>query len=293
MTKLTTTSSLMRGLDLRFMEDAEFGRLITTDTDQLRVTLGGKRLLLDGDYSYENGRLSGEIVTIGVQSLNQSGRITTMHFTDLGFDGAELLGMIETGNGNDLLDALLSGNDRLNGSKWRDRIDGGDGNDTILGGAGNDTLNGGNGNDRLQGGTGRDLLQGGNGADKLEGKFGDDLLRGNAGADYLLGGGGDDTLEGGAGNDRLRGGAGNDAFVFRGDFGKDVIGDFSRDDRIALDDRFWADGRDAADIVEQFATRKGDGILLEMGDNAVFVHGMTNLEDFADRLRTIDQVFGE
>lgn len=293
MTRLTTTKSLMRGLDLRFLEDAEFGTLRTGDPEALRVTIGGKRLLLDGDYTYRNGVLDGEITTIGIQSLNKDGRITVTHLTDLPFDGAELLGMIKSGDGNDFLAALFDGNDRLYGSKWRDRIAGGEGNDLIRGGAGHDTLLGGAGNDTLVGGSGRDVLNGGKGNDKIEGGYGADALRGDSGADYLLGGGGDDTLEGGAGNDRLRGGAGSDVFVFRGNSGSDVIGDFTRDDSLALGGKFWADGRTAADIVEDFAARKGDGILLDNGDTSIFVRGMTNLDDFADRLRTLDQIFGD
>ena len=293
MTKLTTTSSALRGVDLRFLEGAEFGDLNSKDPEALWVRIAGKRIALEGDYSLQNGKLDGEITGISVQSLTKAGLKTVTHVTNLGIEGAELLGIINSGTGSDLLTALFSGNDRILGSKWRDRLEGGEGRDTLHGGAGNDTLLGGNGNDLLNGGKGHDALYGGNGADKLEGMYGNDLLRGGAGADYLLGGGGDDTLVGGTGNDRLRGGAGNDVFVFEGKFGADIVGDFSRDDRIALGDSFWANGRTAADIVEEFATIKGQGILLEQGDNRVFVHGMTDLDDFADRLRTIDQVFGE
>ena len=57
---------------------------------------------------------------------------------------------------------------------------------------------------------------------------GSDHLYGGAGNDILYGQGGNDFLIGGAGDDILFGGAGADTFVWqKGDFGKDVIKDFS------------------------------------------------------------------
>ncbi|PCK84924.1 hypothetical protein CPT32_21625 [Rhizobium sophoriradicis] len=48
-----------------------------------------------------------------------------------------------------------------------------------------------------------------------------------AGDDIIWGTYGADTIQGGAGNDTLRGVGGNDTFVFKADFGKDTVTDFS------------------------------------------------------------------
>ena len=89
--------------------------------------------------------------------------------------------------------------------------------DFIKGLAGKDTLYGKSGNDRLDGGTGNDYLSGG---------AGNDMLLGQSGADRLSGGSGADKLYGGFGSDRLSGGSGSDAFIFKGHWGHDRIGDF-------------------------------------------------------------------
>jgi len=62
-------------------------------------------------------------------------------------------------------------------------------------------------------------------------------LVGGAGNDTLLGGPGRDRLDGGRGSsdsDVLEGGKGRDLFVFRGDWGTDVIVDFEAQDRLRL-----------------------------------------------------------
>jgi len=71
--------------------------------------------------------------------------------------------------------------------------------ENVIGGSGNDTITGNSAANRLDGGGGRDIIRAG---------------------------GGNDTIIGGAGNDTLTGGSGNDSFVFRPNFGKDVITDF-------------------------------------------------------------------
>ena len=67
-------------------------------------------------------------------------------------------------------------------------------------------------------------------AELLVGRGGNDNLQGNGGDDVLAGGSGNDTLNGGEGDDALIGGAGSDIFAFDGDFGNDVIRDFSTSD---------------------------------------------------------------
>ena len=84
----------------------------------------------------------------------------------------------------------------------------------ITGNALDNTISGGSKNDSLYGGDGDDYLYGGSGADKLYGDSGNDTLRGNSG------------------NDTLTGGDGNDLFMCG--TGKEVITDYSTDDRISL-----------------------------------------------------------
>lgn len=144
--------------------------------------------------------------------------------------------------GNDYLDGE-SGNDQLSGGGGNDTLYGGDGDDAIWGDddsnafdghfAGNDYLDGGKGNDQLIGGGKNDTLYGGDGndflwgdndtsvttstdfdgSDYLDGGAGNDQLVGGGGDDVLIGGDGDDLLIGGAGNDYLQGGLGNDRYV--------------------------------------------------------------------------------
>jgi Ca2+-binding RTX toxin-like protein len=71
--------------------------------------------------------------------------------------------------------------------------------ENVTGGSGNDTIIGNGVANRLDGGAGRDTIRAGNG---------------------------NDTIIGGAGNDTLTGGGGSDTFIFRPNFGKDVITDF-------------------------------------------------------------------
>jgi Ca2+-binding RTX toxin-like protein len=164
-------------------------------------------------------------------------------------------------SGNDLIDGgdgadQLYGNggdDQLNGGAGADQIYGGWGSDLVRAGAGDDVVYGNGGNDRIYGDAGDDRLYGAYGNDVVDGGDGNDLIYGNGGSDQLSGGAGNDRIYGdwdvdviedgagddvvyanggndrivaGSGNDLLWGGSGTDVYVFKGDFGKDVIGDF-------------------------------------------------------------------
>ena len=76
-----------------------------------------------------------------------------------------------------LMEELLTGNDKINGSTF---------DDVLAGFAGDDTINGGRRHDSLYG------------------NDGEDILGGDAGNDSLVGGAGVDTLTGGAGKDTFR-----------------------------------------------------------------------------------------
>jgi len=70
--------------------------------------------------------------------------------------------------------------------------------------------------------------------DFLLGGKGNDTILGNEGNDRIFGMAGKDNIDGGTGNDLLMGGHGRDTFVFAPGTGQDVIGDFSKGDRIDL-----------------------------------------------------------
>ncbi len=99
--------------------------------------------------------------------------------------------------------------------------------ENATGGAGKDIIRGNSENNNLSGGLLKDIIRGKAGTDLITGNKGNDLLFGEKGADILKGGLGRDLLNGGVGADRLFGGKGNDTFVFKGNFGKDVIKDFT------------------------------------------------------------------
>jgi Ca2+-binding RTX toxin-like protein len=152
---------------------------------------------------------------------------------------------IDEGVGGNRWFYAKTGNDKVNGSKYKDWIEGDEGNDTLagllgddtlFGDLGNDSLDGGvgddylvgdeitisaiGGNDLIKGGDGKDLIFGGIGNDTLDGGTGDDSLYGEDGSvsnfsgnDVLNGGEGNDYLVGGKGIDKLTGGKGNDFLV--------------------------------------------------------------------------------
>jgi hypothetical protein len=156
------------------------------------------------------------------------------------------------GSGDDVVNAG-SGQDTVYGQGGDDVINGGQGDDTLYGGSDDDLLTGGQGQDQLSGGTGDDELRGGQGDDELFGGQGDDLLFGGQGQDDLNGGQGDDALFGGQGDDKINGGTndgaddvltggpGSDTFVFDGEFGSDIITDFTADDKIDLTTYFGSE----------------------------------------------------
>ena len=98
------------------------------------------------------------------------------------------------------------------------------GDDIIWGGAGNDLIQAGNGNDIVDGGVGNDLIQGGAGDDVIDGGQGSDILRGGSGSDRIHLGDGDIA----------RGGNGDDTFIVEASFGKIIIGDFKKGDKLVI-----------------------------------------------------------
>jgi len=64
---------------------------------------------------------------------------------------------------------------------------------------------------------------------------GDDVLDGGSGRDLIFGEGGSDVIDGGSGDDILLGGGGSDTYIFRSNFGIDVINDDGIGDGVVKD----------------------------------------------------------
>jgi Ca2+-binding RTX toxin-like protein/GH24 family phage-related lysozyme (muramidase) len=97
---------------------------------------------------------------------------------------------------------------------------------------GNDMMIGADMNDVLYGGYKEGRANSGN--DTLVGGGGDDTLYGQDGNDVLIGGAGNDELTGGEGADVLKGGEGKDAYIFEGNFGRDIVIDSDGDGMIVI-----------------------------------------------------------
>ncbi|MBY0225921.1 MAG: cadherin-like domain-containing protein [Hyphomicrobium sp.] len=182
-----------------------------------------------------------------------------------GGDGFDILRLDGSANVLDLTGVTLTSIKQIEGGGGGDLITGSDGDDIIVGGSGNDILAGGLGNDTFvfSGRQGRDSFDGGAGFDTIRGSDGADILFLNRGTDDLISieaidlgegidilrtgsgadivdlsviavsglerietGGGNDRIIGTAANEILSGGFGQDVFVFRGQFGHDIIEDF-------------------------------------------------------------------
>lgn len=201
-------------------------------------------------------------------------------------DGKDEQTTDESGEGGNLLDALISGDgeliggagdDVLTGGSGDDDLTGGDGDDTLYGmggddwifgddtpeAAGNDVLSGGDGDDTMAGNGGDDQLDGGTGDDKLFGGDGDDWLDGGAGDDELAGSAGNDVLTGGKGDDDLSGGLGND--MLAGGDGTDYVHGGAGEDTLIGGGGDWLDGNDGDDLF--LIQPDGDGVT-SIGDYA-------------------------
>ncbi len=123
------------------------------------------------------------------------------------------------------------------------------------------------------------------------GGAGADLIYGGWGDDELLGGAGRDRVDGGQGNDLLAGGAGADRFQFSGTgFGDDVIGDWARNDILALDHVQLADGTPVTQV-DQIDTN-ADGLLNQDDDPFDVVDGdlVLTLHDGSATIAGLDQI---
>jgi len=170
-----------------------------------------------------------------------------------GFGDADSLVSIENATGG-------VGNDVLTGSSDANVLDGGVGRDTMIGGQGDDVFFVDNRADRLveNAGEGNDVVFAaaevtlrdaeiekvvleGTGNLRVNGNQYATEVIGNEGSNILVAGGGGDILTGGAGTDYF-------AFVSSAAAGGAPITDFSRADKIAIDDQYIGFGDAAIDI---------------------------------------------
>jgi Ca2+-binding RTX toxin-like protein len=124
-----------------------------------------------------------------------------------------------------------------------------------------------------------------------DGGDGADSVTGGAGDDTLAGGDGTDILDGGKGNDLLLGGADADKFKFTGtNFGDDIIGDWAREDILALGQVQLADGTPVTDA-NQIDTN-ADGLLNVDDDSFDVVDGdlVLTLQGGSATVAGLDQI---
>jgi serralysin len=126
---------------------------------------------------------------------------------------------------------------------------------------------------KLQGNKGANALMGLGGDDSLAGGAGADRLNGGRGADILTGGSGNDRLTGGAGWDKMWGGDGADDFVAGGNFGHDVIRDFSlsEGDDLWLNNTLWTGSLSANQVVTRYADVVRGDVVFDFGHGEVIV----------------------
>jgi len=136
-----------------------------------------------------------------------------------------------------------------------------------------------------------DRITGSNGKNKLEGEGGRDKLFGLKGNDTLEGDGGSDRLDGGSGDDYLTGGSQNDTFIFKGNFGYDVITDFNTSGRgEKIDLSGVAEISSFNDLVNNhlsaFDDEYGDAFIEDGNGNSIHLWGVS-----VDELSANDFIF--
>lgn len=119
--------------------------------------------------------------------IPQEGTVTKVTFSIDGKDAyvinnfkmtlSELASNFDSMSPKEVLADMMSGNDRINGSKFADNLRGFAGDDVINGKKSKDKLAGDEGDDTLNGGRGKDLLTGGAGSDNFV--FSDKVVAGN------------------------------------------------------------------------------------------------------------------
>lgn len=105
------------------------------------------------------------------------------------------------------------------------------------------------------------------------GNEGNNSLYGNRGDNVLRGMNGEDYLGSGRGNDLMIGGADSDIFEFNTKNGHDTIKDF-QDGSDVIFSNFIKSEDDVQDMLANHATETQGGVLIEYGNNSMFIKGM-------------------
>ena len=139
--------------------------------------------------------------------------------------------------------------------------------------------------DVITGTVAKDVFHGGKGNDTLRGNGGADVLAGGVGKDKLFGGKGNDSLDGGQGNDTLIGGGGRDRFEFHKGGGKDKVQDFTDNvDTLVLDDGLWRGDLSVRQVINRFAEKVADGVLLDFGKHEILIQGLDDTSQLRNDL---------
>jgi Ca2+-binding RTX toxin-like protein len=247
----TGTISSETGVVLSGFDADSSSRLVNSGT------IMGGGLAVSGSFAVElvtnSGTFAGNVALFGGNDvLRNSGNIE---------------GDVVLGDGDDTYRTFGTGYAQsVSGESGNDTLVGGDSADEMSGGENNDLLRGHAGDDRLTGDSGIDSLLGGAGDDELAAGDQSDLLNGGVGNDALDGGRGDDTMIGGHGDDIMVGGAQDDLYVFRPNFGDDVVTDFKDNgaDVIQLSRNLFVN---FADLTQ---TADGDGMVQQGTDVLIY-----------------------
>jgi len=105
------------------------------------------------------------------------------------------------------------------------------------------------------------------------GNEGNNSIYGNKGDNVLRGMDGEDYLGSGRGNDLMIGGAESDIFEFNTKNGHDTIKDF-QDGSDVIFSNFITSEDDVQDMLANHATETKGGVLIEYGNNSMFIKGM-------------------
>ncbi len=169
--------------------------------------------------------------------------------------------------------------DTLSSSKELNIFAGKEDDDIIYGSANTDYIFGNDGDDQIYGANGYNIIFGGLGDDVIYDGSDTGYLRGGYGDDKIYAGGGSDTLDGGYGNDYLEGNHGDDTFVFKKDYGSDIIVDSVGDNTVKIYDYLMEDMR--------FYRNSQNALVVKFNDT----EDVLTIEDFFTENPSVSYVF--
>lgn len=270
---------------VRNMDALRLGDLLGADIEYATAT--GLRLLISAT---DRADINGTGLTYDANEQLIGGVITQIYLhrggdtyvaVGLSVSAVQAWDWIRRDAGQEALQTILSGDDKIQGSHLSDLVRGYAGNDELLAASGQDSLFGGSGHDTvlgasnsyehhyLRGEEGNDSVRGGYGFDDIHGNQGQDTCDGSLGNDWVVGGQDNDLLFGGEGADIVYGNLGNDTlsgdggWQYLGQAGGDWVRGGQGDDSISGgmgNDALWGDrgsdtlaGGQGADTFHSFA----------------------------------------